>query len=280
MVVVVTDSAANLPPDVVGEFGIRVVPMYVTIGSETFRDGVDLTPDQLYERLANDGEVATTSTPPPADFVAAFDRAGSPVVCVTVAGSMSGANQQATRAAREFAGDVEVVDSRTASMAEGFVALEAARAAAGGAELAAVAARARDVAAAARLFATVETFDFLRRSGRVTRLQAYAATALDIKPVFAFRDGEPSAVARPRTRRRALDRVIAETLDAAGRRPLHLAVVHARAVEDARAVMDAVAGVADVVERYVVEVTPVVGAHVGPGLVGTAFFTEPDEARP
>jgi len=277
MVVVVTDSAANVPPELAERLGIVVVPMYVTVGSETFRDGVGLHPDELYERLANEGEVATTSTPTAADFLAAFERAGSrPVVCVTVAGSMSGAHGQARRAAEEFPGVAEVVDSRSASMAEGFVALEAARAAAGGADLAAVAARARRVAAATRLFATVETFDYLRRSGRVNRLQAYAATALDIKPVFAFRDGEPSAVARPRTRRRALDRVVEETVNAAEGRPLHLAVVHARAAAEAERVVDAVAGAADVVERYVVEVTPVVGAHVGPGLVGTAFYCDPD----
>jgi len=276
MVAVVTDSAANLPPDLAAELGIDVVPMYVTVGNETFRDGVDLRPERLYERLAQDGAVATTSTPSPADFLAAFERADDePVVCVTVASSMSGAHAQAVRAAEACSGRVEVVDSRSASMAEGFVALEAARGAAGGADRAAVAARARRVAASARLFATVETFDFLRRSGRVTRLQAYAATALDIKPVFAFRDGEASAVARPRTRRRALDRVVAETLRAAEGGPLHLAVVHARAADEAARVMEAVAAATDVIERYVVEVTPVVGAHVGPGLVGTAFYRDP-----
>jgi DegV family protein with EDD domain len=277
MVAVVTDSAANLPPDLVARLGIDVVPMYVTVGNQTFRDGVDLPPERLYERLASDGAVATTSTPPAADFLAAFERARpEPVVCVTVASSMSGAHAQAVRAAEAFSGPVEIVDSRSASMAEGFVALEAARAAAAGADAASAAARAREVAAAARLFATVETFDFLRRSGRVTRLQAYAATALDIKPVFAFRDGEPSAVARPRTRRRALERVVSETVAAARGGRLHLAVVHARAAAEAEEVMDAVAAGADVVERYVVEVTPVVGAHVGPGLVGTAFHRDPD----
>jgi len=277
MVAVVTDSAANLRPDLAQDLGIVVVPMYVTVGSETFRDGVDLRPAELYERLASDGVVATTSAPSPADFLAAYKRAGhEPVVCVTVAASMSGANRQAARAAEEFAGRVEVVDSRSASMAEGFVALEAARAAADGADLAAVAARARRVAAATRLFATVQTFDYLRRSGRVTRLQAYAATALDIKPVFAFRDGEPSAVARPRTRRRALDRVIEETLGAANGRPLHVAVVHARAAAEAMRVMDALTGAVGLVEMHLVEVTPVVGAHVGPGLVGTAFYCDAD----
>src|SRR5215471_6789767 len=114
MVVVVTDSAANLPSDLVESLGVDVVPMYVTVGGETFRDGLDLRPDQLYERLAADGVGATTSTPSPGDFLEAFERAGAnPVVCVTVAASMSGAHRQAVAAARELGGNVEVVDSRS-----------------------------------------------------------------------------------------------------------------------------------------------------------------------
>jgi DegV family protein with EDD domain len=156
-------------------------------------------------------------------------------------------------------------------MAEGFVALEAARAAARGASLGRAAAAARAAASDARLFATVDTFEHLQRSGRVSRLQAYAATALDIKPVFAFRDGEPWAVARPRTRRRALDRVVSETVTAAAGRTIRLAAIHAVAEDEARRVAERVQAGADVAELFVVEVTPVVGVHVGPGLVGTAF---------
>jgi len=277
MVTVVTDSAANVPAELVRELDIHVVPMYVTVQDRTFRDGVDISAGELYERLAVQGRRVSTSSPSPEDFAAAFERSGAgPVVCVTVAASMSGTHQQALKAAEAFDGRVTVVDSSSASMAEGFAAVEAAREAARGADADAVAARARDVASSARLFATVATFEHLRRSGRVTRLQAYAATALDIKPVFAFRAGEPSAVARPRTRRRALERVVSETIGAAGGRRLHLAVIHARALSDAGTVERAVTAGAQVVERYVVEVTPVVGAHVGPGLVGTAFYCDPD----
>jgi DegV family protein with EDD domain len=120
----------------------------------------------------------------------------------------------------------------------------------------------------------VDTFEFLRRSGRVTKLQAYAATMLDIKPVFRFEMGAAAPVARPRTRRRALAKVVEETLAAAAGRPLHLGVVHAQAEDDANAVADRISADAVVVERLVVEVTPVIGAHTGPGLVGAAFHTD------
>jgi DegV family protein with EDD domain len=277
MVAVVTDSASNLPEGLAEELGIAVVPMYVRLGDETFRDGVDLTTAEFYERLSAAGASASTSMPSPADFLAAFEGAGSrDVVCVTVAASMSAANHQAALAAERFGGNVEIVDSLSASMAEGFVVLAAARAARTGAGRAEAAAAARRVAGAARLFAAVDTFDYLQRSGRVTKLQAYAATVLDIKPVFAFREGEASAVARPRTRRRAVDRVVAETIAAAAGGGLHLAAIHAGSSVEAEEVAERVSAEADVVERWVVEVTPVVGAHVGPGLVGAAFYSEPN----
>src|SRR5438477_385305 len=128
---------------------------------------------------------------------------------------------------------VEMVDSTNASMAEGFVAIEAARAASAGAALADVVGRAREVAARTRIFATIDTFEFLKRSGRVRKVQAYAATMLNIKPVFRFQDGDAEGIGRPRTRGRALDRIVEETLREAGGRTLHLAAFHALAEEDA-----------------------------------------------
>src|SRR6266540_4906305 len=176
--------------------------MYLKFGDEVYRDGADLTPTDFYDRLVRDGVVASTSTPSPGDYLAAFERTGQQeILCVTVASSMSSSCQQASLAAERFGGQVEVVDSMSAAMAEGFVAMEAARAAARAASLPEVAARAREVAGRTRLYATVDTFEFLRKSGRVTKLQAYAATVLDIKPVFGFKEGEVVPVSRSRTKR-------------------------------------------------------------------------------
>ncbi len=275
MVSIVTDSAANLPSDLVREFGIEVVPMYLMLGDRVYRDGVDLAPSDLYERLVTHSVVATTSAAPPADFLEAYERTGQDeIVCVTVNGAMSSAHHEAVLAAERFEGRVEVVDSMSASMAEGFVALEAARRVTAGGSLEEAAQRAREVAPRTRVCAAIDTFEFLRRSGRVKKLQAYAATMLDIKPVFGLKLGEASPVARPRTRRRALARVVEETLREIGGRPVHLAAFHAAAEDDAHALVSAVAERAGVVERHVVAVTPVIGAHTGPGLVGTAFFCD------
>ena len=274
MVGIVADSAANIPEELARELAIELVPMYLEFGDRAYRDGRDIRPADFYRRLSS-GESASSAAPSPGDFLEAFERARSrEIVCVTVAGSMSASNHAARMAAERFSGRADIVDSRSASMAEGFVAIAAARAAGKGASIDEVGDEARRIAIEARLIATVDTFEFLRRSGRVTALQAWAATVLDMKPVFAFRDGRPGPVARPRTRKRALDRVVQETLAEAGGRAVHLAVVHAGVEAEARAVADRVGVGADVVELVVVEATPVIGAHTGPGLLGTAFYCE------
>jgi fatty acid kinase fatty acid binding subunit len=275
MVAIVTDSAANLPDALVRDFGIEVVPMYLMLGEGVYRDGVDLAPQDLYRTLGTEGVVASTSTPSPPDFLEAYRRSGEQeIVCVTVASSMSGAHQQARIAAEEFGGRVEVVDSLCASMAEGFVALEAARRAADEGTIDQVAEHAADVAGRVRICATIASFEFLRRSGRVNALQAYAATMLDIKPVFRMQGGQVWAVGRPRTRRRAVDKVLEVTLAQIDERPAHVAAIHADAEPEARDLLERISARATVVESVVTAVTPVIGAHTGPGLVGTAWFCD------
>ena len=278
MVAVVTDSASNIPPELARANGIRVVPMYVSVGEDEYRDGIDLTPSELYTRLAANPTRASTSAPSPGDFADAFRVAGADeIVCVSATGSMSASWNNARLGASQVGSRVEVVDSMSASMAQGFVALEASRAAATGASLDEVAGRARALAAEATLVATIETFEFLRRSGRVTALQAFAGSALGLQPVFRFRRGAASGVARPRTRERALARIVEASLAEIGNRRVHLAAFHAAAPGDAEALLEAIAASADVIERLVVEVTPVIGAHTGPGLAGAAFVC--DEAK-
>ena len=275
MVAVVTDSASNIPARLASDLGITVVPLHVRVGDAVYRDGVDLTPGDFYRRLVEVTDAVSTSASSPGDFLEAFERTGqSEIVCVTVAEAMSSNHQHARLATADFSGRVEVVDSKSASMGEGFVAIEAARVAKTNASTDQIADRARDVARNVTLVAMVETFEYLKRSGRVTKLQAYAGTMLDIKPVFAFRDGDTIPIARGRTRRRALARIVEESLREIGNRRAHVAVVHAAAEDDARTVLDEIRSSADVTESLITEVTPVVGVHTGPGLVGTALFCD------
>jgi DegV family protein with EDD domain len=267
VVAVVTDGAADVPAELARELGIEVVPLLVRFGDQPHPGG-----DGFYERLRA-GDRASTSAPSVGDWLAGFEHAAAKeIVCVTLASRLSATDHQARLAAEAFDGRIEVIDSGTGSMAEGFVAIEAARAARDGADLAGVAARAADMAGRVRLEGAIETFEHLRRSGRVTKLQAYAATALSIRPVFRLHGGEIEPVARPRTRARALDLLTNDATASRGR--LHVAALHADAEDDARSLLERVRARADVGEDMVVGVTPVIGANAGPGLVALAWWNE------
>jgi DegV family protein with EDD domain len=273
MVGVVTDSAASLPPELAEELGIEVVPIYLTLAGRTIRD--DHGTSRVYEELRRGSDAPRTATPSPGDFVQAFERTGGPeVVCVTVASSLSGIHQAATVAARHSTRRVQVVDSGNASMAQGFVAMEAARAARAGADLRDVAGRAAITASRARLVATIPTLEYLRRSGRMNRWLSYLATAVGIRPVFRLSQGRIESRGRPRTRSRAVEQVLEEMeRDAAGR-PVHVAAVHAAAPDEAARLLDRAAARLEVVESHVAEFSAAMGAHTGPGLVGLAWFAE------
>jgi DegV family protein with EDD domain len=272
-VAVVTDSAACLPAGVAEDLGVAVVPIHVRIGDQDVHEGEGA--GRFYERLLGTEDPVATSTPSPGDFLENFERTGAAgVVCVTIASSLSGIHQAASIAAADARADIEVVDSGGVSMAQGFVVMEAARAAGAGGGLAEAAARARDVSGRVTLLAAIETLEYLRRSGRVNRLLSYAGTMLNVKPVFRMRGGDIESAGRPRTRRRALDRLADEARADIGRRPAHLAAVHADAEEDARKLLEAVAGEVEVAESHVAAFTPAIGAHTGPGVVGLAWFCD------
>jgi len=273
---ILTDSAATLPAATVAEHGIDVLPMYLKFGDELYRDGVDLPPGDFYDRLQTETVPVSTAGASVGDFHDAFAMAlkkADAVVCVTVASFVSVTYTSASIAARDFGGRVIVVDSASASMGEGFIALEAARAAAAGGDAESVAVRARDVAARTQVVATINTFEYLKRSGRVHALMAYAGTALGIKPVFAFRGGTVEQLGRPRSRSKAVERVADEVRAAAARGPLHLAVCHAAAPGEARALLDRLTAELAPAEAHLAEFTPLMGAHTGPGLLGAAFWS-------
>jgi DegV family protein with EDD domain len=167
---------------------------------------------------------------------------------------------------------VRVIDSKSASMGEGFAVLEAARLAAGGAGLDAVAARAEETARRAQVIATINTFEFLRRSGRVHALLAYAGAALNIKPVFAFRGGKIEQLGRPRSRGRAIERLVEEVRRGAEAGPLRLAVAHADCAAEAAPLLERLTNEVPTAETFFTEFTPLMGAHTGPGVIAVCFW--------
>lgn len=277
-VAVVTDSQTCIPADLAEELGITVLPFTLQLDGVLYRDGVDITPQEFYTLLPRLSQPATTSGISPGAFLEAFSRLASrsgDILVVTISSSMSATYNNARLAAEGFRdARVEVLDSRTAAMAQGLAVLEVARAARSGASLEECLRLGRELCASAELFAYISTFEFLRKSGRVNAVAALAAEALSIKPVFRFKDGEAVLVARKRSPSKARLYIASRVKGFhQSRGPLKVAVFHAAAQDEATELADLIrAGVETRGEILVSQFTPVMGCHTGPGVVGAAFL--------
>jgi DegV family protein with EDD domain len=275
---IVTDSNCDLPQDAIDEYGITVVPMYINIGAKSYLDGVDMTRQEFYEGLPHFEAHPMTSVPGPGTFVETFDRladeGATEILCLHIAGSLSAMVNSARLAAEEWDRlPVTVFDSGNLTLGTGLEVLAAARAAAEGQAMDDIVALLEDQSRRTYCFAALDTVEYLRRSGRLTRFQSGLASVLRIKPLLKMNHGDFD-MERVRTRRKALDRVL-ELL--AGLGPLQeLALVHTHTPEEAqglgrRATHLAPGGTIPLSA----EVTPVIGTHIGPGAVGFVAVQAP-----
>ncbi len=275
-VAVVTDSTASLPADLVEKYHIHVVPLRVVWDGVAYRDGVDITPEDFYRRLAEAKTLPTSSQPSAQDFVDVFRPlldAGYDVLTVVISSKMSGTMSSAQQA-KEMLGarNIEIVDSLSTGMETGFHVLLAARAAAEGASLAeckAIAEKARDHSG---FLLMVPTLEFLHRGGRIGGASRWFGTMLRIKPILEVRDGRVEPLEKVRARRKALQRMADITVERVGSsKPVRLAVVHTGAEEDARQLLAQLSERLGPVETLIGNVSPVVGVHVGPNGVGVVY---------
>jgi DegV family protein with EDD domain len=279
-VAIVTDTACDLPDVFLEREEIALVPLRLLVGAETFLDRVTITPAEFHRRLREEGITARTSQPPPADFrevYGALAGHGSPVVAIHVSGALSGTYQAARLAAaslRDQSGcaAVEVVDSRAVSVAQGLVVRAAAQAAARGESLAEVVRVAEDAVARVRLLAAVPSLDSLVRGGRVTAGQRRLADFLGVVPLLTLdAAGRARAGGAARGFPRACVRLVERSLKAAaGVAAPVFAVAHADAPDLAERIARELLARRPGAEEFVVEVTPVLAAHAGPGAVAVA----------
>jgi DegV family protein with EDD domain len=284
-VAIVVDSACCLPPDLLRRWNITQVPHELVIEGRSYRDGVDINPDDFYKILRQGQIVPTTAAPQPQAFLDGLLDASefaSNILCITVASNFSVANRSA-QAAVEMAGDrlshcrVKVVDSQAAAGALGLIALAAARWAHEGCDLDQVSGRIDQLIPRVNMMAFLESFDYLNRSGRVSKIKAWTGSLLGIRPLTELQGGQARLLERPRSRRRAMDRVVAIMKQRVGMAPAVVNIMEADAAEDALAMERRIREVVDCRELFISQFTPVMGAHTGPGLLGVAFYTDEDQ---
>lgn len=279
---IVTDSTADLPPEIAQELGISVVPLQVIFGEETFRDGVDLKSEEFFQRLPSSKEHPRTSQPSPGDFQQVYERLAAEtdrILSIHLSSRLSGTVETARQAALPFIGrcEIDVLDSRSASMAMGLAVMAAARAARAGGDLATCAAITRSVLQREEIAVALDTLEYLRRGGRIGRAQAFLGGILRLKPILSIRDGEVHPISRVRTRRKALDEVLRICTE--GQPVEEAAIMHATTPDDARRLADEVARRWPGAQIHIGRFGPVLGAHGGPGLIGVAVVLADDKQR-
>lgn len=278
-IAVVTDSVCNLPPEVAAEHGIAVVPIYLNWDGRSYRDGVDITTDEVYQRLRSSPTLPTSAAPSAGDFVQTYielSRHAEGIVSVHVLKTLS-STFQAAQIAADMVKDVvpvRVVDTGMAAMAAGFVVLAAARAANAGAGMEEVVRAAESVKSRVHLYAALDTLTYLHRSGRIGRAASLVGNAINIKPIVTIQDGVVELFAKPRTRARAIEVMLERMRELTKGHPVHVAVMHADLPEAAAALRERIAREFECVELLTAAFTPVMGANAGPGLLGIAFYAE------
>ena len=278
---IVLDSTADFPDAAERHPNMRVVPLYVRFGDESFRDYVDLGPDEFYERLQAASELPTTSQPTPGDFLAVYEELAGyeRILSLQIAARLSGTYQSAvTAAGQEGSGRVRVLDSRTASAATAMIALAIQRRLARGTTDEEVDALIETFTRTNRLLFTVSTLDYLARGGRIGKAAAFAGNLLNVKPILGLQDGEIEPIKRVRGNQKAFqafrELFEAETEDDPS---LHVGIAHGAAPERLVALRKLVRHVRPQAEIEI-ETTlgPVVGTHAGPGTVGFFWFHDRD----
>ncbi|MEE8369292.1 MAG: DegV family protein [Dehalococcoidia bacterium] len=277
---IVTDSTADLPLPLAQELGISVVPLSVIFGGESFREGIDISHDQFYEKLVRSKELPTTSAPSVGDFLAVYEpllAETSEIVSIHLSSKLSATYGNACQAAQIMAERgvrVEVIDSRLITSGMAFVAVAAARAAQGEAGLEEVRQVVERLIPRVRIYVVLDTLEYLRRGGRIGRAGAFLGALLKVKPILSVREGEIYPEERVRTRAHAFDKVV--QIAASHARTQELAIGYSTNHEDAEEMQRRLSEALPGADVQITRVGPVIGAHCGPGVLGIVLLEGED----
>lgn len=272
---VVTDSVSDIPASIAQELGITVIPHYIHFGTEEYRDGVDLSTEEFYHKLANASIHPLTSTASPAEFAQIYDKlaAETDEIVSVVLSSKFGAVYDVALLAKDMIKKrcrIEVIDSQSGIMGEGFIAIVAARAAQAGATLAEIVDIVHSTIPRVHVRFVFDTLEYLRRGGRIGKAQALLGSLLKVNPILGIRDGEAHTFARVRTRAKAIDYLynfVASFSHIAG-----LAIEDAATPNDVEKLAERLDSVFPKERIYRSKVSPAVGAHVGPHVLAVSVL--------
>lgn len=267
---VVIDSTADMAPDVIKELGLEMVPLTVLIGDRAYRDGIDITSAEFYQRLPTLSKLPTTSQPSPGLFLKAYEKAvneGMSIISLHLSAKLSGTYANAVVAARNFPeGQVRVFDTQQVSAGIAFFAQTAVEMARSGKTIDEIEAEMTRLRGLVKIIATVDTLEYLHKGGRIGGLKSFFGSLLSVKPILQVKDGEVQPLEQVRTRSKALQR-LAELTKAMGKID-RLAIMHAADPGGADEVVNLLAPHFPKEKMYISELGPVIGAHVGPRTIG------------
>lgn len=280
-VAIITDSISCLPPDMARQYEVRIVPINLYFGDKVYKDWVDITPTEAYEQFLKDPERFATSAPSPGECLEAYrevSKQAKDILFVTVSAKLSMVYESA-QVAREQAKNelpgatIEVMDSYTATAAEGFIALAGARAAEKGQNLSEVVRAAEEMRDKVSSIILLDTIRHVYRSGRIPKVASQAGSILNIRPLLTVsRTVNFSGVVR--SRERGIERMLRAMRDKVGQQPVHVAVMHAYALDEAERLKERISSEFNCRELWLSEFSPVMGYATGTGTLGIAFYGE------
>lgn len=283
MVSIVTDSSINLPMAERRKHNVTVVPLKAIFGTQVYRDEIDLTAENFYRMLPNTKEHPTTSTPSTGEFAEVYRpllQAGKEIVSVHLSSKLSATYSVAVATKQELEAEFKkpvpltIIDTPWISMALGFLCIAAAQAANAGKSGEQVVAVVNALIPKLNLIFVLDTLEYLKRGGRIGGARAMMGTLLNVKPMLEIKNGQVEPLEQPRSRSKALTRLIEILEERAGSRPLHAAVLHAQNPDEAAAIEKQIRSRFDCREVYTSVIGPVIGVHAGPGALGLAFYAD------
>ncbi|MDD2251950.1 MAG: DegV family protein [Dehalococcoidales bacterium] len=265
---IVTDSTADLPPELAREHGIEIVPAYILLGGKTYRDGVDISQDELYRRMVEMEQTPTTSQPPPADFAEVYRsllRDVEHIISIQVTGKLSGiyASALSARDVLDEGNRIHVIDSQLTSMGMGMLAVLAGQLAKAGNTAERIVEEIKTAINNTHIWATFDTLKYLHRGGRIGKAKALVGSMLNIKPLLTMRNGEITPIGVARTRKRAIDRLV--ELASSVSSIADMAIVHATTPDEAIEMKNSLSQINPAQQASISRLGPALGVHGGPG---------------